>query len=205
VDEVAGRGKAAALGHVPFTGRAKRVLELSLRESLQLGHRYIGTEHILLGLTRVKESVGAKVMQNLGADLEEIRQHVTQLLGESGSTGQVSGSTGQVVEPPPRFILELDERISQAVAGKDAALDEGDVERAFHFRSEERGLLEEKASPEVEWRSATQQINQKIAEIRAEKEGAIDEQDFKRAARLRDEERRLLDETSSLRRRPLDR
>ena len=70
VEEIIGQGQAAPMGHIPFTPRAKKVLELSLREALQLGHNYIGTEHILLGLIREGEGVAAQVLQKLGADLE---------------------------------------------------------------------------------------------------------------------------------------
>ena len=85
VEEIIGQGQAAPTGHIPFTPRAKKVLELSLREALQLGHNYIGTEHILLGLIREGEGVAAQVLQKLGADLNRVRQQVIQLL--SGYTG----------------------------------------------------------------------------------------------------------------------
>jgi ATP-dependent Clp protease ATP-binding subunit ClpA len=81
VEEIIGQGQAAPTGHIPFTPRAKKVLELSLREALQLGHNYIGTEHILLGLIREGEGVAAQVLQKLGADLNLVRQQVIQLLG----------------------------------------------------------------------------------------------------------------------------
>ena len=80
VGEIVGRGKEAPGGHIPFTPRAKKVLELSLREALQLGHDYIGTEHILLGLIREGEGVAARVLVSLGADLNLVRQQVIQLL-----------------------------------------------------------------------------------------------------------------------------
>jgi ATP-dependent Clp protease ATP-binding subunit ClpC len=76
VEEIIGQGQAAPTGHIPFTPRAKKVLELSLREALQLGHNYIGTEHILLGLIREGEGVAAQVLQKLGADLNRVRQTV---------------------------------------------------------------------------------------------------------------------------------
>jgi ATP-dependent Clp protease ATP-binding subunit ClpC len=85
VEKIIGQGQAAPTGHIPFTPRAKKVLELSLREALQLGHNYIGTEHILLGLLREGEGVAAQVLQQLGADLNRVRQTVIQLL--SGYTG----------------------------------------------------------------------------------------------------------------------
>lgn len=93
VEEIIGQGQAAPTGHIPFTPRAKKVLELSLREALQLGHNYIGTEHILLGLIREGEGVAAQVLQKLGADLNRVRQQVIQLL--SGYTGgRETSSTG---------------------------------------------------------------------------------------------------------------
>ncbi|MFZ9292424.1 MAG: Clp protease N-terminal domain-containing protein, partial [Ilumatobacteraceae bacterium] len=80
VEEIIGQGGSSPSGHIPFTPRAKKVLELSLREALQLGHNYIGTEHILLGLIREGEGVAAQVLVKLGADLSRVRQQVIQLL-----------------------------------------------------------------------------------------------------------------------------
>ncbi len=99
VEEIIGQGQQAPSGHIPFTPRAKKVLELSLREALQLGHSYIGTEHILLGLIREGEGVAAQVLQKLGADLNRVRQQVIQLLSgfqgkESGSAAASTGSSG---------------------------------------------------------------------------------------------------------------
>jgi ATP-dependent Clp protease ATP-binding subunit ClpA len=82
VEEIVGVGKAAPSGHIPFTPRAKKVLELSLRESLLLGHDYIGTEHILLGLLREGEGVAAQVLVRLGADLNRVRGQVIAVLAE---------------------------------------------------------------------------------------------------------------------------
>ena len=95
VEEIIGQGQAAPTGHIPFTPRAKKVLELSLREALQLGHNYIGTEHILLGLIREGEGVAAQVLQKLGADLNRVRQTVIQLLsGYTGGKEQAPGEQG---------------------------------------------------------------------------------------------------------------
>jgi ATP-dependent Clp protease ATP-binding subunit ClpA len=80
VEEIIGLGQQAQSGHIPFTPRAKKVLELSLREALQLGHNYIGTEHILLGLIREGEGVAAQVLVRLGADLNRVRQQVVHLV-----------------------------------------------------------------------------------------------------------------------------
>ena len=75
-----GRGKRAPKGHIPFTARAKKALEMSLRAALDLGHNYIGTEHILLGLIREGTGVAAQVLAELGADADRVRAQVTQLL-----------------------------------------------------------------------------------------------------------------------------
>ncbi len=96
VEEIIGQGGSSPSGHIPFTPRAKKVLELSLREALQLGHNYIGTEHILLGLIREGEGVAAQVLVKLGADLSRVRQQVIQLLsGYSGPAGSGSGGSGK--------------------------------------------------------------------------------------------------------------
>ena len=99
VVEIIGQGAQAPSGHIPFTPRAKKVLELSLREALQLGHNYIGTEHILLGLIREGEGVAAQVLQKLGAELHKVRQTVIQLLSgaqsDEPSSSESSGSPGR--------------------------------------------------------------------------------------------------------------
>jgi ATP-dependent Clp protease ATP-binding subunit ClpC len=92
VEEIIGQGQQAPSGHIPFTPRAKKVLELSLREALQLGHNYIGTEHILLGLIREGEGVAAQVLVKLSADLNRVRQQVTQMLGGDMRRGEDLGA-----------------------------------------------------------------------------------------------------------------
>src|SRR6476619_904261 len=92
VEEIIGQGQQSPSGHIAFTPRAKKVLELSLREALQLGHNYIGTEHILLGLIREGEGVAAQVLVKLGADLNRVRQQVIQLL--SGYQGKEAVGAG---------------------------------------------------------------------------------------------------------------
>ena len=99
VEEIIGQGDEAPTGHIPFTPRAKKVLELSLREALQLGHNYIGTEHILLGLIREGEGVAAQVLVKLGAGLDRVRQQVIQLLaGYAGrlQAEQVAGMSSRI-------------------------------------------------------------------------------------------------------------
>jgi ATP-dependent Clp protease ATP-binding subunit ClpC len=85
VQEIIGQGQSAPTGHIPFTPRAKKVLELSFREALQLHHDYLGTEHLLLGLIGEGEGVAAQVLMQLGADLSRVRQRVIELL--SGAAG----------------------------------------------------------------------------------------------------------------------
>ena len=93
VQEIIGQGQQSPTGHIPFTPRAKKVLELSLREALQLGHNYIGTEHILLGLIREGEGVAAQVLVKLGADLNRVRSTVLQLItGYQGREASMSGA-----------------------------------------------------------------------------------------------------------------
>jgi ATP-dependent Clp protease ATP-binding subunit ClpC len=82
VEEVIGRGSQAPSGHIPFTPEAKKALEGSLREAVQLHHQYIGTEHILLGLIRGGDSVAGRVLAELGADLDRARQEILRLLDE---------------------------------------------------------------------------------------------------------------------------
>jgi ATP-dependent Clp protease ATP-binding subunit ClpC len=95
VGEIIGRGKKSPSGHIPFTPRAKKVLELSLRESRQLGHSYIGTEHILLGLIREGEGVAAQVLGRLGADQNRVRRQVIELLhGGQGEAAQAVQQPG---------------------------------------------------------------------------------------------------------------
>jgi len=107
VEEIIGQGQQAPAGHIPFTPRAKKVLELSLREALQLGHNYIGTEHILLGLIREGEGVAAQVLVKLGADLNRVRQQVIQLL--SGYQGKEASASNGPQEGTPTTSLVLDQ------------------------------------------------------------------------------------------------
>ena len=114
VTDIIGKGQSAPTGHIPFTPRAKKVLEYSLREGLQLGHIYIGTEHILLGLIREGEGVAAQVLVKLGADLNKVRQQVIQLLaGYQGQPGEKSpsgvGASQGPAEGTPAGSLVLDQ------------------------------------------------------------------------------------------------
>jgi len=128
VEEIIGKGGSPAGGHISFTPRAKKVLELSLREALQLGHNYIGTEHILLGLVREGEGVAAQVLQKLGLDLKRVREQVIQVL--AGGGGEVSE---EPADPPlcPRCQAPLKETIAYGVL--DVRTPEGEEGRAVQF------------------------------------------------------------------------
>jgi ATP-dependent Clp protease ATP-binding subunit ClpC len=108
VEEIIGHGGSAPSGHIPFTPRAKKVLELSLREALQLGHNYIGTEHIHLGLIREGEGVAAQVLVKLGADLSRVRQQVIQLLSgyAGGKEGAPQGAGSGEAQPSGSLVLD---------------------------------------------------------------------------------------------------
>ncbi|GAA5166967.1 ATP-dependent Clp protease ATP-binding subunit [Ornithinimicrobium tianjinense] len=110
VQEIIGQGQQSPTGHIPFTPRAKKVLELSLREGLQLGHNYIGTEHLLLGLIREGEGVAAQVLVKLGADLNRVRQQVIQLLsgyqGKEAATAGVGPSAGPEGQQAGSLVLD---------------------------------------------------------------------------------------------------
>ncbi len=93
VEKIIGRGSGFVAVEIPFTPRAKRVLELSLEEARQLGHNYIGTEHLLLGLIREGEGVAARVLENLGIDLTKVRTQVIRMLGETAEVGSGAGSS----------------------------------------------------------------------------------------------------------------
>ena len=181
VEQVIGRGQQAPSGHIPFTPRAKKVMELALREANDLGHSYIGTEHILLGLIREGDGVAAGVLTGLGADRPQVRQQVTQLLGGragKGAPGAGSrlgkrartrlledalaqiGSLDQRLAAIERWVGmrpdldDLDEKIAQARREKEAAIDTQDFEAAAALRDKEKDLLATKASREKQWAAA---------------------------------------------------
>src|SRR5919199_1523596 len=107
VEEIIGHGQQSPSGHIPFTPRAKKVLELSLREALQINHSYIGTEHILLGLIREGEGVAAQVLVKLGADLNRVRNQVLQLLsGFQGKEAATAGAPEQGNAPSSSMVLD---------------------------------------------------------------------------------------------------
>src|SRR5213083_2942335 len=100
VARIVGQGDEVTTGQIPFTPRAKKVLDLALREALSLGHNYIGTEHILLGLVRENEGVAARILLDLGADAEKVRDEIIRTLSGSGSGPARERST--MASPPPK-------------------------------------------------------------------------------------------------------
>ena len=122
VEEIIGQGAKPPDGHIPFTPRAKRVLELSLREALQIGHNYIGTEHVLLGLIREGEGVAAQVLVKLGADLARVREQVVHLLATLGevSSSASGGEAERLVGEPSASrsrVLASRERVNISSGG----------------------------------------------------------------------------------------
>jgi ATP-dependent Clp protease ATP-binding subunit ClpA len=174
VEETIGHGQDAPSGHIPFTPRAKKVLELGLREAKQLGHRYVGTEHILLGLIREGDGVAAQVLVKLGADLNRVRQQVIERLhgyqGESpvpagrGKRKQLSqilvrlaavesrlSALEQRVGTTPPDLRPLDREIAQVRREKESAIDAQEFENAAQLRDREKQLLHDRAARQEEW------------------------------------------------------
>jgi ATP-dependent Clp protease ATP-binding subunit ClpA len=173
VEEIIGPGQTGpARGHLPFTPQGKKVLQLSLREAIALGHGYVGTEHILLGLIREDEGAARRVLDGLGVDPNRIRQEVIRLvsarqIGERPVTGRAGGR------------------------GKRKQLSE--LRGQLDSVSWRLSVLEQRvgAAPDVA------QLDREIGQIRRDKESAIDAQDFENAAVLRAREQRLLDDKAA--------
>jgi prophage maintenance system killer protein len=149
VEEIIGRGQITPSGHIPLTPRTKKVLELSLREALRLGHHYIGTEHILLGLIREGEGLAAQVLTRLGADHGRLRGQVLRLL--TGDGEQAGAETRLVHLSVPADLLDYEEQIAQVRRQKEAAIDTGDFDTAAALRDREKQLLADKLRREREW------------------------------------------------------
>jgi ATP-dependent Clp protease ATP-binding subunit ClpC len=175
VEEIIGQGQQVPSGHIPFTPRAKKVLELSLRESLQLGHNYIGTEHILLGLIREGDGVAVQILVKLGVDLNRLREQVIELLHGHQAEDPLSGRSaehelrllpgvqarlGAIEERLTAIeqrvgigpdLSDLDEQIAQVRRGKESAVDAHDYEQAASLRDREKELLAGKAALQERW------------------------------------------------------
>jgi ATP-dependent Clp protease ATP-binding subunit ClpA len=178
VEEIIGQGQQAPSGHIPFTPRAKKVLELSLREALQLGHNFIGTEHILLGLIREGEGVAAQVLVRLGADLNRVRQQVIQLLhGYQGKEAEAAPAW-----PWPRPAARAERRLLSQLQARVTALES------------RLSAIEQRVGTGAE----TRELDRQIERVRGEKTAAADAQEYEQAASLRDQENHLVAEQAAL-------
>ena len=180
VEEIIGGGQQAPSGRIPFTPRAKKVLELSRREALAMGHNYVGTEHILLGLLREGDGVAAQVLVLMGADLNRVRQQVIRILSghqdqdkdepKGGRAARRAGKAARRQHGPLPEILGRVESIDSRLAAIGQRVGAG---------------------PDVN------DLDQRIAQARRDKEAAADAEDYEGAAELRDRERQLLADKSA--------
>ena len=187
VEEIIGRGQHAHPGHIPFTPRGKKVLELSLRESLQLGHTYIGTEHILLGLIREGDGVAAQVLVKLGADLNRVRQQVIELISgqqpdrklprEGAPVADVQARLGAIEDRLAAVeqrmgtgadTSDLDGQIDRVRGERHAAADAQEYEQAASLRDREKELLAAKAARQEQWAAghpALQDVAERVQQL----------------------------------------
>jgi hypothetical protein len=184
VEEITGEGREPPSGQMPFTARAKSALEQSRRESAELGGNDIDTEHILLGLLREGESVGAQILVNLGANLDRVRQHVIQLM---------HGYQGKEPAPPAEPT-----RLRARAGSQDYAVSENSLVSALALISERLGAIERRLGAIERRLGISGQLppgpyDEQIAELGRAKEAAIDRRDFGKAAALRDQEKRLIE------------
>jgi len=147
--EIAGRGQGAPAGRIPFTPPAKQVLERALREALQLGHNYIGTEHLLLSLLANRDDVTAQVLADCGASYDPVRERVVALL--TSPYEQADPKTRLVRLPIPARLADVTDQLHQVQRQKTAALEAGDHESAAELRARIRQLRAEKLRLEHEW------------------------------------------------------
>jgi Clp amino terminal domain, pathogenicity island component/UvrB/uvrC motif len=168
VVEIIGQGQQVPDEVIPFTPRSKKVLELSLRESQQLGHNHIGTEHILLGLIREGDGVAAQVLVKLGADLNRVRQRVIQLIAAQQQPGHLPPREGVPVTEARARLDAIEGRLA-GIEGQLAA-----VEQRVGIRPD------------------TTDLDEQIDRVRGERQAAADAQEYEQAASLRDREKELL-------------
>ena len=171
--EIIDPGQQAPSGHIPFTPRAKKILQQSLREAIALGHAYIGTEHLLLALLREGDGIAVRVLNGMGVDPNRIRQRVIQQvsarrLPEEPGTGRAAGRAKRKLSSELRGRLDsMEWRLS---------------------------VLEQRVGTVPDMG----QLDQEIAQVRDHKESAVDAQDFENAAVLRDKEQQLLGDKAAL-------
>ena len=159
--DIIGVGQQPPSGHIPFTPRAKKVLELALRESVRMGQMYIGSEHILLGLVREGSGLAAQVLTSLGASGPRIRDQVLDLLAtERLAPGAVT----------PPGIRDFDMKILQAQQEKDVAIDARDFERATALRDREKQLMDERQRHVEQWSAGTDvaALGREVEQLREE-------------------------------------
>jgi hypothetical protein len=173
VEEIIGQGQQALAGRIPFTPRAKKVLELSRREALAMGHNYVGTEHILLGLLREGDGVAAQVLVRMGADLNRVRQQVIRILSghqakDEPKGGRAARRADKAARRQPGPLPEILGRVES-------------IDAQLSAIGQRVG-----AGPDVS------DLDQRIAQAPRDKEAAADAEDYEGAAALRDRERQLL-------------
>jgi hypothetical protein len=137
IEEIIGQGRQVPGGHIPFTARAKKMLELSLREALALGHNYVGTEHLLLAMLHENQGVAAQVLTGSGIGHAQVRERVLDLLT---SECERKDPYAQVAAD----LADADEQLTQVRQDKEAAFDAGDLEAAAALRDQEKQLLADK-------------------------------------------------------------
>ena len=180
VEEIIGQGKKTApAGHIPFTPRAKKVLELSLREALLLGHNYIGTEHILLGLIREGEGIAAQVLVKLGADLSRVRQEVIRLVAEASREEDKPRTARGALRVHPARGPDSG-RLAEALA-------------RIESMDSRLSAIEQRVGSGPE----TAELDQQIAQVRRDKAAAAGSEEYEKAAALRDRERQLAAEKAA--------
>ncbi len=217
VVRIVGSGEEVTSGQIPFTPRAKKVLELALREALSLGHNYIGTEHILLGLVRENEGVAARILLDFDADSEKIRNEVIRMLsgpgGRVGAAGPGSsleriGLSDALLEgagaPLRRLVDELEVRLGRPADAGDllvvlASVPEGIGERTLAALGIDtdafaRTVDEARGSDRRSSLLPPPELLAECEQIRAERLSAIQAQEFTEAAELRERERKLLEQ-----------
>ena len=149
VEEIAGHGQEAPPARIPFTLPARQVLERSLQEALQLGHQYVGTEHLLLSLIAEGDGIAAHVLAGQGADYDLVKERVVAML--SGRYEQADPKTRLVRLPVPPGLADVTEQLRQVQRQKTAAFEAGDLDSSAALRAREKQLRAEKLRLEAEW------------------------------------------------------
>ncbi len=216
VVRIVGSGEEVTSGQIPFTPRAKKVLELALREALSLGHNYIGTEHILLGLVRENEGVAARILLDFDADSEKIRNEVIRMLAgpEGRQLREVTMVSGRMTRRTVDAawldgLAPILDRLAAEIRGQlGREPDAGDLLLVLACAPDTpaaRALGELGVEPDALWGTVErlrqqlardrEQLAEQILTVRGAKEQALEEQEFERAAGLRDQERELMERT----------